>query len=340
MPPERAVAAPAVHTPRSTWLRIRPKGSSSTRLEEALVIADRIRRIPVDAGVRIGREARPARWRDMAVLATTNGMLDAIAFALAQAEVPYVVAGKSFFRTREVRDLAAMLALVLDPSDRLAMLEVLRGPWVGAHDETLLGLTRPGEGLAPPFAWTDPPHPELIRVEDRPELAHTSALVAELARCAGRLGPGAILREAVRARGLDEVLAGLPRGEQRVAIAFVIDARFQRSRCASPNPDPTRKPLNRRGESTRTTCREPSQAPRHRRSPQRCSSLPEVARRCVRAGALRIGGCDFFAGRRRRAAADGAREQGVGFPNRVRARDRGSASAVGEGGRSDIARRW
>ena len=217
VPPERAVAAPAVHTPRSTWLRIRPKGSSSTRLEEALVIADRIRRIPVDAGVRIGREARPARWRDMAVLATTNGMLDAIAFALAQAEVPYVVAGKSFFRTREVRDLAAMLALVLDPSDRLAMLEVLRGPWVGAHDETLLGLTRPGEGLAPPFAWTDPPHPELIRVEDRPELAHTSALVAELARCAGRLGPGAILREAVRARGLDEVLAGLPRGEQRVA---------------------------------------------------------------------------------------------------------------------------
>ena len=27
------------------------------------------------------------------------------------------------------------------------MLEVLRGPWVGAHDETLLALTRAGEGL-------------------------------------------------------------------------------------------------------------------------------------------------------------------------------------------------
>ncbi|MEA2750611.1 MAG: hypothetical protein QOI41_4754 [Myxococcales bacterium] len=217
VPPERALDVADVSTPRTTWLRIRPKGSSSTRLEEALVIAGRIRSIPADAGVRVGKEGRPARWRDMAILATTNGMLDAAAFALAQSEVPYVVAGKSFFRTREIRDLAAMLTLVLDPSDRLAMLEVLRGPWVGAHDETLLGLTRPGEGLVPPFAWPDPPHPDLVHAEDRAGLADTSSLVAELARCAGRLGPGAILREAVRARAFDEVLGALPRGEQRVA---------------------------------------------------------------------------------------------------------------------------
>jgi ATP-dependent helicase/nuclease subunit A len=110
-----------------------------------------------------------------------------------------------------------MLRLVLDPSDRLAMLEVLRGPWVGVHDETLLGLTRAGEGLAPPFAWSDPPQPDLVRADDRASLADTASLVAELARCAGRLGPGAILREAVRARAFDEVLGALPRGEQRVA---------------------------------------------------------------------------------------------------------------------------
>src|SRR6185295_14066429 len=110
--------------PRTTWLRITPDAASSTRLEEALVIAQRI-----------ASAKRP--YRDFAVLATTNAMLDAAAFALAQAEIPYVVAGKSFFRTREVRDLAAMLAFVLDPLDRLAMLEVLRGPWAAVHDETL-----------------------------------------------------------------------------------------------------------------------------------------------------------------------------------------------------------
>lgn len=201
-----------------TWLRVQPKSRSSSRLEEALVIAQRVAALRAD-----GRAA----YRDIAVLATTNGMLDAAAFALAQAEIPYVVAGKSFFKTREVRDLAAILALVLDPSDRLAALEVLRGPWVSAHDETLLGLTRPGDGLAPPHMWKElstipvqtlgPTHPDLVHAEDRIALAETAALIAELSRCAGRLGPGPILREAVRARALDRVLASLPRGEQRVA---------------------------------------------------------------------------------------------------------------------------
>ena len=218
VPPERAAPADALPMPpRTTWLRIAPKSASSTRLEEALVIAERVRGIVQAGALRIGRDARRASYRDIAVLATTNGMLDATAFALAQSEIPYVVAGKSFFRAREVRDLAALLALVLEPTDRLAALEVLRGPWVSVHDETLLGLTRAGEGLVPAHAWTAPPQPSLIHDEDRAALAEMAALVVELARCAGRLGPGAILREAVRARALDEVLAQLPRGEQRVA---------------------------------------------------------------------------------------------------------------------------
>ncbi len=218
VPPERAAPADALPMPpRTTWLRVAPKGPTSTRLEEALVIAARVRRIVTDRELRIGHEQRRATYRDIAVLATTNGMLDATAFALAQSEIPYVVAGKSFFRAREVRDLAAFLALVLEPTDRLAMLEVLRGPWVGVHDETLLGLTLTGQGLVPPHAWATPPEPALIRDEDRTELLETAALLAELSRTASRLGPGAILREAVRARALDEVLAELPRGEQRVA---------------------------------------------------------------------------------------------------------------------------
>jgi len=212
VPPERAPASQAF-SPRTTWLRVRPKGTSSTRLEEALVIAERIGRL-----VRGPAEERPLAWRDIAVLATSNSMLDATAFALAQAEIPYIVAGKSFFRAREVRDLAAMLALVLDPSDRLAALEVLRGPWASVHDETLLGLVRPGDGLASPHRWPEMVHAGgLVREEDRAVLLETSALVLELARSAGRLGPAAILREALAARSLEAVLAALPRGEQRVA---------------------------------------------------------------------------------------------------------------------------
>ncbi len=206
VPPERPVPADAPAS-RTTWLRVKPKGSSSTRLEEALVVAERVRAL-----VAGGRS-----FRDVAVLATTNGMLDAVAFALAQADVPYVVAGRSFFRTREIRDLAAFLALVLDPGDRIAMLEVLRGPWAAVHDETLLGLTREGEGIVPPSRWAEPPHPDSIHPEDRAAVEATGDLVIALARSAGRLGPGAVLREGVRARSLEAVLAAMPRGEQRIA---------------------------------------------------------------------------------------------------------------------------
>ena len=204
VPPEAAPPPAAAQPPTVTWLRITPKSGTSKRLDEALVIADEIPKLQ-----------KP--YRDIAVLATTNGMLDAVSFALAQADIPYVVAGKSFFRAREISDLAAMLALVLDPTDRVAMLEVLRGPWAGVHDETLLGLVEPGKGLVPPSRWTAPPTPELVRPEDRDALAKVAALVASLERTAGRLGPGTILREAVVASELEDLLALLPRGEQRIA---------------------------------------------------------------------------------------------------------------------------
>lgn len=215
VPPERA--ASDEQAPRTTWLRVRPKAQASSRLEDALVLAQRIRALVAAGEPKVGREGRAPSWRDVAVLATTNSMLDAVAFALAQGDVPYVVAGKSFFRTREVRDLAAMLALVLDPGDRLAALEVLRGPWASVHDATLLAMTRAGEGLAPAWAWGEPAHPELVRDEDRPAVVAVAAVVTELSRCAGRLGAGAILREAARALDLEGVLSVLPRGEQRIA---------------------------------------------------------------------------------------------------------------------------
>ena len=60
------------------------------------------------------------------------------------------------------RSRAVMLALVLDPTDRLAMIEVLRGPWAGVHDETLLSLVRPGDGIAPVSAWDA----DLVRADD------------------------------------------------------------------------------------------------------------------------------------------------------------------------------
>lgn len=203
VPPERPAPSKA---PATTWLRIAPKGASSTRLEEALVIGARVKQLL----------AERTPLQDIAILASTNGMLDAAAFALAQLDIPYVMAGKSFFRAREVSDLAAMLRLILEPADRLAAVEVLRGPWGGVRDETLLGLVETRAGIVPPDRWTKPPVPELIHPDDITTLKDLAALVLSLGRCAVRLSAGAILREAISARGLRGVLLAMPRGEQRV----------------------------------------------------------------------------------------------------------------------------
>ena len=207
--------ASASRSPGTTWLRTVGQRDSQ-RLDEALVMAQRIRRIVRDATPTV--KGAPPRWRDIAILAQTNDMLDAAAFALAQGGIPHVVAGRGFFSAPEVRDLVAFLTLVCEPSDELAMLEVLRGPWAGVHDATLIGLTDPHRGLAEVGpAWDEGERRPQIHAVDRPALAEVRRTVRELRRNLDRLGPGGVLREAVRELELEETLILLPRGTQRIA---------------------------------------------------------------------------------------------------------------------------
>ncbi len=210
-PPERTPDVTRV--PRTTWLRVAITGErrdSSRRIDEAYAIAERVQRL-------VAEDGGATRWRDCAVLAESNAMLDTVAFALAQAGVPYVVAGSGFHAAREVRDLLALLAVVVRTGDALSLLAVLRGPWAGVHDDTLLALTDPHHGLAEPSAWDQGERRARVRPEDRASLARVRDVVERLRVHADSLGAGAILREAVRALELEEVLVQLPRGTQRVA---------------------------------------------------------------------------------------------------------------------------
>jgi ATP-dependent helicase/nuclease subunit A len=215
-PPERTPSASP--TARTTWLRIalREGKRASTAGDEASVIAARVREMLGAGGPQV--RGQPLRWRDVAVLAETNRMLDHVAYAMACAGVPYVVAGSGFYNAREVRDLAAMLALLVDPGEAWAILEVLRGPWAGVRDETLVALTDLHAGLAPVGpAWDRGARRGAIHPDDREALGRVREVVEPLSRDLDRLGAGAALREAVRALALEEVLVQLPRGPQRVA---------------------------------------------------------------------------------------------------------------------------
>ncbi|MEZ4259238.1 MAG: UvrD-helicase domain-containing protein [Polyangiaceae bacterium] len=223
VPPEREAEASALE-PAVTWLRVVRDKGASTKLDEAFVIADRVRQILSSGSPRVGPDARAPQLRDIAVLATSNAMLDAASFALSVAGLPFVVAGRGFFRAREVRDVASMLRLLLEPSDPLAALEVLRGPWAGVHDTTLLGLTAPGRSVHLPHGGDWGPREALVQPADREAVERVTRVVADLSRAATRASPGVLLREAVRALSFDDVVARMPRGAMRAAnVAKLLD---------------------------------------------------------------------------------------------------------------------
>jgi ATP-dependent helicase/nuclease subunit A len=218
VPAEAAEEAASARPPGTTWLRL-PEGRSS-KLDQGRVIAARIAALMGEGGGNHGGSGSGGKvtFRDVAVLARTNGALEATAHALAERGLPYVVAGRGFYTAREVRDLAAMLALLLDPSDRHAMAQVLRGPWTGAHDATLLGLTDEGRGLARVgSAWDHGARRRLVQPADVTALAALRRVVEALSPELDRLGPGIALRAAVRQLGLEETWIQLSRGAQRVA---------------------------------------------------------------------------------------------------------------------------
>jgi ATP-dependent helicase/nuclease subunit A len=214
LPAEEVAPDPSLDA-RTSWIRLLPGASGSSRLSEAEAIARRIASIVEDGTPRV--RGAPPRWRDIAVLARRHAMLDATAYALARAGIPYVVAGNGFFTAREVRDMVAMLSLLVDPDDALSLVVVLRGPWCGASDEALLALTAPDRGIRDFRDWDEGPRRALLPAEDRASLDALRDVVLPLRRAIATMGPAEALRVATRALSFEETLVLLTRGEQRVA---------------------------------------------------------------------------------------------------------------------------
>lgn len=180
--------------------------------------------------------AAPVRYEDVAILARRRSSIPLIELALARLDIPYVVAGRALYDAPEIRDVAALLRLLLDPRDRLAMATVLRGPMVALSDTALASLSLPGRGLAVPLLgrWPtargalapgppSPPgealetvDPSTLPAAERARLEAFRARYAELRHAALRLAPGEAIRAAISAFDLDRVLAALPRAEARL----------------------------------------------------------------------------------------------------------------------------
>jgi ATP-dependent helicase/nuclease subunit A len=174
------------------------------------------------AGV-VDRAVHDGAWgdlrpRDIAILARRRATLPLLEFALERAGIPYFVAGRGLFETREVRDVFALLRLLLDSSDRHALATVLRGPALGLTDASLALLSEPGRGLSLRHSWFRGQNGTALALpeDERQRLARFAERFAGLRRLALRLGPSDAIRHAVETFDLDRVGAALPRPVPRL----------------------------------------------------------------------------------------------------------------------------
>jgi ATP-dependent helicase/nuclease subunit A len=111
------------------------KGNSdrlTTALEAAALAAD-IRRLHDEAVI--------SRWGDVAVLLRVTTSQEELLAAFREAGIPYEVAReRDYYRQREVVEMAALVRCVLEATDTLALLTVLRSDVVGVPDAALAPL--------------------------------------------------------------------------------------------------------------------------------------------------------------------------------------------------------
>jgi ATP-dependent exoDNAse (exonuclease V) beta subunit len=103
---------------------------------EASLVASRIREL-----VELGG----CEFKDFAILVRSLNALDPFVRALDRFEIPFVVTGgRTFLEAREIRDLLAFLAALVNPLDEIALIGVLRGPFVGLSDDAIFRLGKNG----------------------------------------------------------------------------------------------------------------------------------------------------------------------------------------------------
>jgi ATP-dependent exoDNAse (exonuclease V) beta subunit len=175
--------------------------SGEVRARDAAGVAARI----------VALHAEGRAWGDIAILLGSWKEVDRYEGALRAAGVPvYVQRGEGFWEAREVLDCVLALRALRDPADHVAMVGVLKSPFVGLRDDTLLALARArGNG-----SYLD----ALGEVDAEPELRRRALdLFARFAPLRDRLPTHELLQRLLYDTGYPAAAALDKDGPQRVA---------------------------------------------------------------------------------------------------------------------------
>ena len=146
----------------------------------------------------IAAPTKPYQFRDILILLRASTRQELYEQALQEEGIPFTTDGKGrgFFARQETLDVANLLSWLAFPNDQLALLGVLRSPFVALSDNDVAAL---GPSLS-----------DLKFEISNPFLTRLRAL-------AGRISAADLVREAIRLTGYDAILAGTFHGVQRLA---------------------------------------------------------------------------------------------------------------------------
>jgi ATP-dependent helicase/nuclease subunit A len=145
------ISVPAPTAPESIpWrnpLR-QPAPQAAPDLEaQAHAVAGTVRRIVGRWQIQDGEHMRPAAYRDILILTRSRGGLAYFEQALEAAGIPFLSSRKgALLDAPECRDLAALLAMLVNPHSDLDLAHALKSPVFSCSDTDLLNLADSGEG--------------------------------------------------------------------------------------------------------------------------------------------------------------------------------------------------
>jgi ATP-dependent helicase/nuclease subunit A len=218
-----AIGRRTMHTPPYLSIDPSPACGTNGRIEMMLfptLTAEAARESEAEtvaAWVTEGVRLREFRAGDVALLLRTLGHAHYYTTAFRQRGIEFVIDGeKDFYAAQEVVDLLSLLAAIVDPTDELAVVGVLRSPLGAVSDRELVSLRDAG-ALSP------------LDGQNVPEtLLHVRVLYDALARLhhrSRRIPARDLLREVLESVPVLEIARATFRGDQAVAnVHKLVDA--------------------------------------------------------------------------------------------------------------------
>ncbi|HSR88178.1 MAG TPA: UvrD-helicase domain-containing protein, partial [Pontiella sp.] len=165
------------------------------------------------------------RYSDILILLRRTTHQPVLEQALRHAGIPYTCGGKGsgLFTRQETRDVSLFLNVLTNPNDAYSLIGLLRSPWIGLSDETIAEMAWSSDGFSIEHLMQR--CPEQTDLIERYRALLATRLASEL------------VRTLIDETGYDALLAGLPRGTQRLAnLRKVLDWLRENERGAHITP--------------------------------------------------------------------------------------------------------